>query len=158
VLIGVVAFAVALYWSSRYPETNELEDADATNDESRTLQSNYGKPSLFEIWNRFPKFILGFMAASLVFSSFPLIIEHGEAISEAITKETTSPLRTWFFCLAFVAIGLQTDFRKLWPYLSGSRPLLLYILGQCFNLLLSFLMAYLMFGILFSNRFPNGGH
>ncbi len=157
VLIGVVAFAVALYWSSRYPETNELGDANAKPIESGALKSTYGKPSLFEIWNRFPKFILGFIAASLVFSLFPVFFVHGDAISETITKETTSPLRTWFFCLAFVAIGLQTDFRKLWPYLSGSRPLLLYVLGQCLNLLLSFLMAYLMFGILFADRFPKSG-
>ncbi len=149
VLIGVVAFAVAIYWSSRYPETNSLD--------SSQHQTAYSKASLSEVWKRFPKFILGFIAASLVFSSFPWMFEHGGPISEAITKETTSPLRTWLFCLAFVAIGLQTDFRKLWPYLSGSRPMLLYVLGQCLNLLLSFLMAYLMFGILFANQFSEGG-
>jgi uncharacterized integral membrane protein (TIGR00698 family) len=157
VLIGVVAFAVALYWSSRYPETSDRDETQSTSLDSRSIQPAYTKPSLFEIWKRFPKFILGFIAASLVFSSFPMMFEHGGPISEAITKETTSPLRTWLFCLAFVAIGLQTDFRKLWPYLSGSRPMLLYVLGQCLNLLLSFLMAYLMFGILFANQFSGGG-
>jgi len=157
VLIGVVAFGVAVYWSSRYRISNQtntsgVDDQEASHDEA------YVKPSLLEIWYRFPKFILGFLAASLVFSAFPLLMENGGAISEALTKETTTPLRTWLFCLAFVAIGLQTDFRKLWPYLSGSKPLLLYVIGQCWNLLLSFLMAYLMFGVLFANRFSNGGN
>ena len=154
VLIGVIAFAVALYWSSHYAETEG--NSEAVNQVGQ-LQAGNRKPQLREIWYRFPKFILGFVAASLLFSSFPILLESGEAISETITKNTTSPMRTWLFCMAFVAIGLQTDFRKLWPYLSGSRPLLLYVLGQTLNLLLSFLMAYLMFGILFAERFSSGG-
>lgn len=145
VLIGVVAFCVAIYWSHRYGNPNEGDG------------SSTSKPRLLEIWNRFPKFILGFVVASIVFSSLPLLVERGGLIAETVTKETTTPLRTWLFCLAFIAIGLQTDFRKLWPYISGSRPLLLYLIGQCWNLLLSFVMAYLMFGVLYANRFSSVG-
>lgn len=153
VLIGIVAFGVAIYWSRRYG----LASDEVMEDSTSQAPAHRNKPSVTEIWTRFPKFILGFVAASIVFSSLPLLVEQGGAMAETITKETTTPLRTWIFCLSFIAIGLQTDFRKLWPYLSGSRPLLLYVIGQCWNLLLSFLMAYLMFGVLYANRFSSGG-
>ena len=49
VLIGVVAFFIALYLSTRGERGREA-------------------PSLGIVWEKFPKFILGFVAASLVFS------------------------------------------------------------------------------------------
>ena len=52
ILIGFVAFGVAVYWV-----TVVERSADAP------------RPSLLEIWRRFPKFVLGFLAASLVFSA-----------------------------------------------------------------------------------------
>jgi uncharacterized membrane protein YadS len=134
ILIGVVAFGVAVYWVTRVEK-----DPDAP------------RPSLWEIWYRFPKFILGFIGASFIFSVLFGTLEGGPELVDAMINGSTATLRGWFFCLAFVSIGLETNFRELSPYLKSGKPLTLYLCGQALNLLLSFLMAYLMFGIVFKD-------
>jgi len=57
--------------------------------------------------------------------------------------------RGWLFCLAFVSIGLATDFRQLAKYFKGGKPIILYLCGQAFNLILTLVMAYLMFFVVF---------
>ena len=54
-----------------------------------------------------------------------------------------------FFCLAFVSIGLASDFRSLAQYLKGGKPLILYVFGQSFNLILTLFIAWLAFYVVF---------
>jgi hypothetical protein len=61
----------------------------------------------------------------------------------------TNPLRGWFFCLAFVSIGLDSNFRELAAQMEGGKPLILYIVGQSFNLILTLFIAWLAFIVLF---------
>lgn len=128
ILIGIVAFCVAMYWVLRV----EREQGGP-------------KPSVMEIWRRFPKFILGFIAASIVFSLLYANLADGPAIVDAVTKGSTKMLRGWFFCLAFVSIGLETNYHELAKYFKGGKPLVLYAVGQSFNLCLTLLMAWIMF-------------
>jgi uncharacterized membrane protein YadS len=132
ILIGVVAFFVAIYWV-RYVEKT---DADAT------------RPGAIEIWRRFPKFVLGFVAASIVFSVIYFSSSRGEAMVDA-SIDVTKTFRDWLFCLAFVSIGLETNFRELASHLKGGKPLLLYVAGQSLNLCLTLFMAWLMFSLIF---------
>lgn len=127
-LIGVIAFGVAVYWVA-YVEQRD----------------DGSKPNVAEIWHRFPKFILGFVAASIVFSLIFSLAPNGQSLVDAALKGSTSTLRGWFFCLAFVSIGLETNFRELGAQLKGGKPLILYLAGQTFNLCLTLLMAWLMF-------------
>lgn len=136
VLIGVVAFFVAVYWVYR---------VDRGADDI--------KPSALEIWRRFPKFILGFVGASIVFSVLNAALLHGEPIVDAVIG-TSKTLRSWFFCLGFVSIGLQSNFRELAQHLKGGKPLILYVVGQSFNLCLTLLMAWLMFEKVFPHLVP----
>ena len=127
ILIGLVAFLVAVYWV-----TNVEKSDDAA------------RPAATEIWTRFPKFILGFVGASLFFS-FVLVPTMGdEAVSGII--DVTSDFRGWLFCLAFVSIGLESNFRALASQIQGGRPLTLYVVGQTFNIVLTLIAAYLAFG------------
>ena len=71
-------------------------------------------------------------------------------IDNGVIGGLTKNLRGWFFCLAFVSIGLATDFRELKHYFKGGKPLILYVCGQTFNLCLTLLMAYIMFYIVFT--------
>jgi hypothetical protein len=48
--------------------------------------------------------------------------------------------------MAFVAIGLESNFRQLAGQLAGGKPIVLYLAGQSFNLILTMLAAYLAFG------------
>lgn len=127
ILIGVVAFCVAVYWVTCVEPS-----------------STGARPSVLEIWRRFPKFVLGFVAASLAFSALSASSIEGEAVASAAIS-TSSILRGWLFCLAFVSIGLETNFRELRHFMVGGKPLTLYLCGQGLNLVLSLVMAWLMF-------------
>jgi uncharacterized integral membrane protein (TIGR00698 family) len=128
ILIGVVAFCVAIYWVGWVEPKASGVRPDAT-----------------EIWRRFPKFVLGFVGASILFTAFATQALGGQAIAEAVIKTVSDPIRSWLFCLAFVSIGLETDFRQLAKYLTGGKALVLYVCGQTLNLSLSLLMAWIMF-------------
>lgn len=129
ILIGVVAFFIALYWVTI---VERIPGAP--------------KPSAMEIWYRMPKFIVGFVAASLIFS-FVLVPAMGlETVENEILKCVTQTCRGWLFCLAFVSIGLESNFKELAAQLVGGKPIWLYITGQSFNLVLTLIAAYLAFG------------
>jgi uncharacterized membrane protein YadS len=126
VLLGVAAFALSIWWTVR----NGKGSGQATS----------GRV----IWERFPKFVLGFVAASLLFS-FVL----SPATVEA-TKGTLGALRTTWFALAFTCIGLETRLRNL-VSMQGGRPAAAFVLAQAFNVVWTLALAYLIFGgILFA--------
>ncbi len=134
VLIGVTAFGVAIYWVTKVDRVQ-------------------GQPiNIMEIWHRFPKFVLGFLAASIVYSyvsgQLGSDMSQGLVTAGAI-KSMTSPLRGWCFTLSFAAIGLATNFRELAHYFKGGKPVILYVCGQSLNLALTLLMAYIMFYVVF---------
>ncbi len=138
VLIGVIAFFIALYFTTKV----EVEETGH-------------KVGAMEIWYRFPKFVLGFIAASVIFSIFYSIFNAqasglGSAmIDQGIVKGMGDLFRTWFFSLSFVSIGLATNFRELGEHFRGGKPLILYVVGQSFNLFMTLLMAYIMFYVIF---------
>ncbi|WP_417375526.1 YeiH family protein [Gimesia maris] len=136
ILIGVTAFGVAVYW--------------VTCVESKKEDSQI-KPDAWEIWYRFPKFVLGFIVASALFSLLYTTLPGGDLIVPAMVKESSKVFRGWFFCLAFVSIGLETNFRELAKFLKGGKPLILYVCGQSLNLLLTLLMAWLMFSVFYAD-------
>ncbi|MFK7936203.1 MAG: YeiH family protein [Saprospiraceae bacterium] len=130
ILIGVIAFGVAVYFSTK------VENGGGA------------KVGISEIWKRFPKFILGFIGASIVFSTIYASIGDDLAysiIDQGVIRGFTKNVRGWLFCLAFVSIGLSTNFSLLRSHFRGGKPLILYLCGQTLNLVLTLLMAYLMF-------------
>ena len=130
-----MAFLIAVYWVTRI-ETRSEQD----------------RPSAMEIWRRFPKFILGFVAASVVFSLILTPLLGADRIDAIV--DVTSDCRGWLFCLAFVSIGLASRFRELGSQLTGGRPIHLYVTGQAFNLVLTLIAAYLAFGGILFERVP----
>ncbi len=131
VLIGIVAFGIAVFWV-----TSVERDASGA------------RPSLMEVWYRLPKFILGFMAASII-ASIINASGDGSAFLDGVLAQTKS-FRGWFFCLAFVSIGLESNLRDLSKQMSGGKPIVLYLVGQTFNLILTLLVAWLVLsGVLF---------
>ncbi|SMB85022.1 Uncharacterized membrane protein YadS [Desulfonispora thiosulfatigenes DSM 11270] len=131
VLIGVIAFAIAIFWVTRVER-----------------DPNGPSVGISEIWHRFPKFILGFIFASLFFS---FIIEPGlgTETTNSVLKMTKG-FRGWFFCLAFISIGLESNFKEMAESVQGGKPLTLYLVGQTFNLVLTLLVAWLLLsGIIF---------
>ncbi|GFM33089.1 YeiH family protein [Desulfovibrio subterraneus] len=134
VLIGVTAFGVAVYWCTK-------------------VECEAGKSvGWMEIWHRFPKFVLGFLSASILFSMIDGSLggDMGYTmIDNGVVRGFTREFREWFFALSFAAIGLATNFRELAHYFKGGKPLVLYVCGQSFNLALTLGMAYIMFYLVF---------
>jgi uncharacterized membrane protein YadS len=128
VLIGLAAFGLAVYWSLRVDRVEGEQ------------------PSLMDIWFRFPKFIVGFVAASLIFS-FILSPSLGE-VAVSSTLALTKSLRGWFFCLSFVGIGLETKFSELLK-VGGTKAAGVYIAAQLVNIILVYLLAWIFFGGIF---------
>ena len=124
ILIGFVAFFVALFFTTRIDK------------------SGTEKVGAIEIWTRFPKFILGFFAASLIASFVIQPIFGGDQVS-AINK-VLDQYKNWAFVLAFVSIGLDTNFKEIIKQLQGGKVLWLYIVGQLFNIVLTFAMVWLL--------------
>jgi uncharacterized membrane protein YadS len=138
ILIGIFAIGIAAYWAT-YMESSEQS-------ESSTSSTKVG---FGEIWRRFPKFALGFLGVSLVFSWIQASGVEGNALINGVVDGTTKQLRAWFFCMAFVSIGLDSNFRQYVAMLRNGKPIILYLVGQTLNLTLSFIACYVVFQILF---------
>jgi len=132
ILIGAVAFGVSLYWVSFVERNSDGE-----------------RPKISEVWTRFPRFTLGFIGISLLLSAIQSPGLEGRMFVSSIVDGATKQLREWMFCLAFVSIGLESNFREYRHMLASGKPVVLYICGQALNLMLSFLMAWFVFTYLF---------
>ena len=123
ILIGVIAFVIAVIWA--------------------VVDSKEAKPDVKvgakEIWVRMPKFILGFIGTSLLFSF----------IIPKATVDSSLPIinafRELFFTFAFVSIGLESNFREIRGRIKGGKPLTLFLVGQVLNIVLALGAAYIFF-------------
>ncbi|MBO5875259.1 MAG: putative sulfate exporter family transporter [Alistipes sp.] len=129
VLIGVVAFFIALYLS--------------TKGEGGSSQ----RPSLKIVWEKFPKFILAFVVASLVFS----LLKEADLLTlnakgKLMETSFAKTLSTLFFSLAFVCIGMDTRLKEIVSR-ENRKILFSFISAQVFNIAFTLLMAWLLFGV-----------
>lgn len=120
-LIGAVTLLLSLYWVTR------LEPGPPA------------PPRPRELWARFPKFVLGFVAASAATNWLG-----GAGHLDATALETVASLRNAFLTLAFVSVGLQTSFRGLVG--QGLRPVAVYALATVFNTFAALAVAWWLFG------------
>lgn len=100
--IGFVVLGYAIYWASR---------GQASRVENKALF----------LWQKFPKFILGFVAISVLATS-------GFFSQAQLTS--LSNLSKWAFLPAFAGVGLRTQLRDLVN--QGWRPILVGVLGEIF--------------------------
>ncbi|MCK9302669.1 MAG: putative sulfate exporter family transporter [Bacteroidales bacterium] len=127
VLIGVAAFFISLYWSLRNKQGVE-------------------KVSARVIWDRFPKFVVGMIIASVVFS----IWFSGKFDIDGITgsyKSLAKGFQGIFFSIAFVCIGLETRFKEIFSK-ENRKSLKAFLTAQSFNIIITFIVACILFGIL----------
>ena len=96
IFIGIWAFVLAWVWTKHI----EVRTSDTA--------------KVSEIWQRFPKFIIGYVITFLIIlvvaltASAPVVAKVKAAMGEANT------LRGIFFVLTFFTIGVVSNFRKLW--------------------------------------------
>lgn len=128
VWIGIWAFVLALVATTRWERTGVTTRPDAG-----------------DIWRRFPKFVLGFLVASLVVTI--AAGGYGYADYKRIVQPTlVAPLqvlRVWAFIFTFLSIGLTTRFRDL--IRGGGRPFAAFSAGVAVNLLLGYVLSTQVF-------------
>ncbi len=122
-LIGVVAIALTAYFALKVERSDE-----------RT------RPTLGQFWERFPKFVLGFLAASVIGT---LYLQFAGSDGKA-TIATVNDLRTWFLIFAFVAIGLEFSLKGLKE--AGWRPIALFASATVVNIVVALGLAVVLFG------------
>jgi uncharacterized membrane protein YadS len=95
IFIGVWAFVLAILWVTVI-DRKEGE-----------------KVRLVEIWERFPKFVLGYVLTFVIILVLILLVPTLLEPSKAAASEA-NVFRQLFFAMTFFAIGVVSNFRKLW--------------------------------------------
>ncbi len=126
VLLGLAAFAISVFWAYR----------------NHNGEGKRERVPLKIIWERFPKFVLGFMAASLLFSF--LIDKELAATSGKLIKSFSG----FWFNLAFISIGIETRFSDL-ARAENKRPVYSFLIAQGFNIIFTLVIAYVLFHLMF---------
>lgn len=122
--IGVWAFVLSLIATTRWERTG-VDTATGAG----------------EIWRRFPKFVLGFLAASAVVTLISRGYDYA-AYKKLVLPGLVAPLqalRTWAFTLAFLSIGLTTRVREFGSV--GARPFYAFTLGVVVNVALGYFLS-----------------
>ncbi|MEJ2617217.1 MAG: putative sulfate exporter family transporter, partial [Ignavibacteriaceae bacterium] len=95
VFIGIWAFILAIIWVSKFEKTKRTEKIKAR-----------------EIWDRFPKFVIGYVLTFIIFLliclAYPNLIEYATSASKQ-----ANTFRVMFFVLTFFTIGVVSNFKKL---------------------------------------------
>jgi uncharacterized integral membrane protein (TIGR00698 family) len=110
--IGFVVLGYAVYWASKGKAAHVAN-----------------KPRF--LWQKFPKFILGFIAISVLATAG--FFTHSQLNS-------LSNLSRWAFLPAFAGVGLRTNLKDLVG--QGWRPLIVGILGELFIAMLTLGLVY----------------
>ena len=105
-----------------------------------------GGTDIGQIWWRFPKFVVGFLLASVLITfavrntSFA---DYNTVVRPGLVLPITT-LRTWAFTFSFLSIGLTTRWRDFAP--AGAKPFLAFTAGVVVNVGLGFVLSVLVFG------------
>lgn len=124
VLMGVVAVALTAYFAFKVAPAGE---------------AGANRPGLRTLWDRFPKFVLGFLLASVVATLWADSAGDGGQAG----LDTAKALRDWFLIAAFTSIGLEFKLSSLRE--AGWRPIGVFAAATVFNLLVGLLLAVLLF-------------
>jgi uncharacterized membrane protein YadS len=103
------------------------------------------RPSAAVIWQRFPKFVLGFIVTSLLFTFG--VIPAAASKAPFTAGNAIAAIKDWAFCLAFVSMGLDLSVGQIKKM--GWNPIIVYLIVTVFNTLLALLVAWAIFGWLF---------
>jgi uncharacterized integral membrane protein (TIGR00698 family) len=134
VWIGIWAFVLAIVATTRW-------DARETGQ----------KPSAAQIWWRFPKFVIGFLLASILITLVTRSYSLAD-FNKVVTPALVGPikdLRTWAFIFCFLSIGLTTRFRELAH--AGKKPFFAFSAGVVVNVLLGFILSAIVFASHWAN-------
>merc|ERR1711865_1312986 len=155
--LGILATTIAFWWQVReqhqdhevstvdtivesasdsVSEEDDVEIATGTNNSEGNNNKDKVKQqpiSLLILWEKFPKFILGYVLCSGILTSVAPLMERTEATA---IMGALGTLNKWWFALAFVSIGLTTNVKKLWEAAFASGVIKLYLVANTFDIFL----------------------
>ncbi|HZK04626.1 MAG TPA: putative sulfate exporter family transporter [Actinomycetaceae bacterium] len=120
-LLGVVAVLLSAWYAFK-----AQKDTDGT------------RPRASMLWKSFPKFVLGFLVASVIATIFVSTADP-EIAKSAIG--TANALRGWFLTAAFISIGLEFSIGSLKD--AGAKPILVFAVATLVNLVVGLGLAVL---------------
>ena len=129
VWIGIWAFVLSIVATTRW-ESNDIN-----------RRTDAG-----EIWRRFPKFVIGFLLASVIITVVTASDSYAD-FKKAITPDLVGPIknfRTWAFIFCFLSIGLTTRVRELAA--AGMKPFWAFTAGVAVNVVLGYFLSAVVFG------------
>ena len=94
IFIGVWAFILAVIWCTK-------------------IECTGGRIKAVEIWERFPKFVLGYVLTFILMLIICLASPAALKTANAAVAGMDT-FRVMFFVLTFFTIGMVSNFRKLW--------------------------------------------
>ena len=95
IFIGIWAFVLGYIWTNY-------------------INQSADKASVREIWERFPKFVIGFVVTFVVGLYLALATPAGIAAKVPAAMGEANTIRVVFFILTFFSIGVLSNFKKLW--------------------------------------------
>ena len=95
IFIGIWAFVLGYIWTNHINRTSD-------------------KASVREIWQRFPKFVIGFVLTFAVGLYLALATPAGIAAKVPAAMGEANTIRVVFFILTFFSIGVLSNFKRLW--------------------------------------------
>jgi uncharacterized integral membrane protein (TIGR00698 family) len=130
VWIGIWAFVLSIISITVWEKSETGRKADAA-----------------QIWWRFPKFVVGFLIASLIITYVARnysFADYNKIVKPLLVAPMVS-LRTWAFTFCFLSIGLTTRLREFAP--AGGRPFWAFTAGVVVNLVLGYVLSVHVFGV-----------
>ncbi|CAH2924218.1 MAG: Inner membrane protein [uncultured Paraburkholderia sp.] len=135
--IGIWAFVLAIVVTTRW----DRESGEELRTETRVK----------EIWLRFPKFVIGFVVASVLvtwISSHYTLAEYRSVVTPAFVAPIVA-LRTWAFTFCFLSIGLTTRFAALTA--TGVKPFVAFTAGVAVNVVIGYVLSVHVFAPYWAN-------
>jgi uncharacterized integral membrane protein (TIGR00698 family) len=109
------------------------------------------KVQVGQIWWRFPKFVIGFLVASILTTLIVhnhTLADYNKIVKPALIAPITA-LRTWAFTFSFLSIGLTTRFKELAK--AGTKPFIAFTAGVIVNIALGYILSVVIFGHYWAN-------
>ena len=124
VSLGILCTIIAFWWQKK-------------------TRSDGTKFSWLYLWDKFPKFVLGYALCSCVLSVM-LHFMHGTAEADAIQRAVVD-LNKWWFALGFVGIGIGTNLRELYDGAAKSGVIQGYLLSNLLDIGVALGLSYALF-------------
>ncbi len=126
IFIGIWAFVLAYIWTNHINRTSD-------------------KANIREIWERFPKFVIGFVVTFAVGLYLALATPAAIASKVPAAMGEANTIRVVFFILTFFSIGVLSNFKKLWAEGIGRLAAVYFVSLFGFVIWVGLLISWLFF-------------